>query len=828
MKKLINLILIFILLSASCMAYDYWTRASNSHYDTSLGINYNWVFSSPIPSQHLYQPVDTCTITNANIQNTLVYDVNSDHITELLVFDSTHIYVYDWNCQLLKTITNPETILQSVIIAEETSLSYGLVVDSPIKMYLYNFDSSSYLYNSANITNIASHGTAADHKQFACGTRLGTTYSNMCLSIVAGNFGYVSFLNNLTQLQKNGLLSGSPVNFPYAANIPDISTGTQMNYINSMTYQEIPINYYTWDGASAKGQGINLITPFNLSVNKICSFGSSSFHTTKSQVYAGWGSDGIPDRIFWTGENNTYTAKMLGMDCTSYFALGNSATSVSNFALTDFDSDGSEEANIIIYNLTVASHQFLSITKYGGVLRRVNMSGISSSVGYKTLVMADMIQGNGYKELITEDGIWSFDGINFNLTLNITGNRGAVDGSIVVAYTDTLNAVNRAVYTDSSKITIFGYKGGNELITYLYCGDNVCNNAETIDTCPVDCDPYFKEGSVCYVHATPPCIYETYFEYANPIKIQDKGFSLFFHPNTNLYTTNGKLDFNGYNFAEEIVARYIPYTPSTYYTMEYSVNMRDTKSSLETVISESGTSLDIFDRIDFFIGNGSIDYYYTDSTGSRSLKNVCTNCVLTNEEQDYKIYFFFADTPLTIFDNTTNVTDTAKKNTYAIWQDGSIIKANIPFLNTQSLEDNYKFDHIQFGVRNYATLKANVSIDNIYLYEGSNNATSNVDQILVNTLHALNQTTTCVGGFCKKGGGSFTNWDCGAKPQCCGIRYDGSYGVTHGWCVIWTTVYDAFIAPLIEWAFKAVIIAIILLFVGGTIYILWLRANKPK
>jgi len=46
--------------------------------------------------------------------------------------------------------------------------------------------------------------------------------------------------------------------------------------------------------------------------------------------------------------------------------------------------------------------------------------------------------------------------------------------------------------------------------------------------------------------------------------------------------------------------------------------------------------------------------------------------------------------------------------------------------------------------------------------------------------------------------------------------------------VIWTTVYDAFIAPLIEWAFKAVIIAIILLFVGGTIYILWLRANKPK
>jgi len=820
MKKIINLLLILIMLSMSVNAYYYWERTGNSFMDSSMGVNYWCFFSSPSVSQHQLVQATTCTITNTNTFSPLVADVNYDLVNEIIVFDATNMYVYSFNCSLLTTIVLPAAIVsQPVIIDQDTLLSYDLIINTATRLYLYEFDAINYL---VTIDSIASIDSNLGSEGIICGT----DSNDICMSIYSNELT-IFYLNNLTSMNLTPALGSSFAQFSQPLVL--MGGGSQFNYITSASKQETPL---LLDYNSAGSQTQKLIFMWsNGTVRQSCTALTGTPNPASSNAYSGWGSGLYPDRFFHSGQSRGgFTARMFDSSCTLLLSLvaAIGTQGLSNFVLSDFNKDGSEELSIMYYNSTanISQWQLKSFTKGGVALWGYNITNTTGNkTGYKTLIIADMKPANSYKELITEDGIYSFDGTSFILDINITDNRGKVGGVALVAYTDISNGINRAIYTDSSKITIFGYAGLTESVPYLYCGDNTCNNGETMDSCPVDCDPFFTSVN-CYAHPSPPCIYETYFEYNNPIKIQDKGWELFFHPNTNLYTTDSKLDFSGYSFYEEVLNKYLPSVTSPYYTLELSANMRDTKSSLELVISEQGTSLDVYDRLDIFFDRGNISYYYKDNFGQRALADVCKNCIATNIEQDYKIYFFFKDTPLRIFDNSTNLTDTAKANTYAIWQDGYILKANIPFLSTDSLEDGVNFDHLSFGVKNQQGF-VNLTLDGIYLYEGSNNATSNVVNITRDTIFSLNQSTKCIGGFCKKGGQSLsTNWDCNVKPQCCGIRTDGSYKVNDGWCVIWESGYDLIIKPLIKWIFISVIAAVFLLFIGGTLYILWLKANK--
>jgi len=815
--------LILMFLSIFCFilsvsAYNFWTESGNVFFTPTD--NFYWLYSSQTPSHHT-QGIFHCTFSFNNDFSPIIYDFNFDEQNDIMVFDDANIRIYNMNCSNVANITVPSTIRARPFFDIYLLDLYVLGSD---KLYKYSFEEGSPLfgvfpYLFSNTMNITNNITVSSSSAFGCSENANTGYLDCLLNNENDNYVYDTNLGTVTN--KTNVVQYIQRQNNYGEGNPYAPFFSTLNYETAVLM---------WENSQSNKVNSVFINGTNRASCTITATNTQPF----GSAFLGGGTGESASFILYSAiiSNQLYSVGF-NSACTPTLPLVvTSGGFGSNWIVSDIDNDGNVDYGYLTFNSTTNNTVLRQFSSSGSIEYVYPFTNSPSSKGYKETVAVDMSNSYQGKEIIMEDGIFGWNGINYVNIFNLTPYRTNVNGSVLVGHTDATHGVNRAVYAESGKTTVFGFTGENEPITITFCGDGTCdsNNGESGATCPVDCDIYFNEGSQCSVHPTPPCIFEHYFDYTSPIRITHKGFNLFFNPTFAWYPLNQKLDTTITPMQEEVISRYIPYTPAPYYTLELSLNLREKNSCFELVVQDSGQTLDTFDRIDLFFCNRSIDYYYKDSFGQRSIATACKNCYSTNIEQKYKIYFFFVNTPFKLFDNSTNLTSVAKKNTYSILQDGVVIKTDIPFLSTDGLDDGSNFDHISFGLRQVQGMNTlNLTLDNIYLYEGSNNESSNVDELIKDTIKLLNQTTKCYGGFCKKGSESFgSTWDCSVKPQCCGLRSDGSYKANDAWCIVYETTMDIVIRPFIKWIFVSIIIFIILLFIGGTLYVLWLRSQQKR
>jgi len=809
-KKQIIFGLVFLFLISSVTAYTSWYQSGNAGFSLTSE-PYQWLFSSPYGSYHKTSTT-SCEIERANDFPSLIHDFNGDGLNEILIVDDSTMYFYNFTCGLVDTVEVGLTIVGQPILdnAFDTVILY-LITSSKFMSYTYD----GGFVNGYNI----SHGySLAGAEPFSCG--LNGLGHRACLVMSANNalrFDTVTLLNtNVSAVQT----AQSQVNIRNTNNPAMAFTSTDQD-------QTVIQKWENSQGNFVQLQWING------TILSSCTM-ASGVNQCQGGVYLGGGSYTVANRILSSCyERPTAHFRIMDSDCNvlnSMFVTNK--PSISNWIVSDLNKEGQELFSIMIINITSNYPQLNTYDEDGALQSVRHFSQQFEKTGYKEIVAVDMSTSYSGQELVTEDGIFAYDGTNYTNIYDITSLRTDVNGTMAVATTDLNNGITRAVYSDSTKTLIFGFVGIGETITDPFCGNDLCDGSETIPTCPVDCDPFFSVDDVCNIHMTPPCVYEHYFSYATPTKIQDKDYNSIF--NSEIYPVNNKLDLSTTGISEEVITRFVPFTNKPFYTFEFKLQFNENDDVLQFAVGDYGNSLDSNDRVNLYFGGGDIGYYVVNSYGSKEVKTICNDCYTLGSEDLYKVIFFFQDTTFDIFDNTTNTSEPASKNTYALIKTGNVLKSNIPFLSTDGLDDGSSFDYFSFGMRDNNLVKVNLTIDNIYLYEGSNNRSSNVDDISVRSIAVLNSTKYCIGGFCKTHGKWSKNWDCNEAPQCCGYRtkfFDGTignYGVTSTFCVGLEVAKDIIMNPLMKWIKVGILSFIVCIILGGVILIIYLKVFHSK
>lgn len=814
MKKIILLSLFLVFFITSVNANSYYNSEGNAGDFIS---SYLQPFASTTISHHGYTP-DICTINQGSDYDTLINDLDGDGQNEIFISDSSGIYVYNFTCGLEATLITG-SVFSSPLITDDDEIVY--LSSGGLKVFTYN---NGYI-NSKNISDGRSYAT-----QYVFGCDMIT---KNCITVVS-NTNYVLY----------NIDSSSVINKSYSS-LGDVIPPQPFhgNMFNRYTFSDVSGILFTNDRnfGGTDTRYLNILYENGSSTVNVQVTASATFSAFPSVPLYALGSDTTSkaSRIYLTAKESS--------DATIYQLFDGTFTSqkqvfvrggfVTNFALSKWEIGNIfPYACLIRWNVSDDQYKLNCYDSTATLVYDIPFEvGMTNETGIKSLYMADFTQSNAYIEVVTEDGIFSYDGSSWDNLVNITAYRSGTGGGLSIAYKDTTTGINYAVYTESDQAVVFGLLGVDEVIVPQYCGDDICQASIGEDefSCPIDCDILFSSGGTCTLHTTPPCVYETYFDYQSPTTIEHKGWTGLANNYENIYPVNGKLDLSSVSSDDVRISRYVPYTNKPYYTFEFKLNVLEAGDVFTLGVGEFSDGFNQDDRVSLVFDNKNIGYYSYNSFGILERKNICNDCFNYNEENLYKILFFFEDSRFDIFDNKSNSSEKVNKNTYALQKANSVLGANIPFLSTDNLEDGKKYDYISFGFRDTNYQVINITLDNIYIYEGSNNLSSNVDDILIQSFEVFNKTKTCTAGICSTGRTVSQFWDCSVEPECCGYRNTWVSGekqlvfsVDDPICVGRKLFYAKIIEPILKYMYTAILPFIVIVILGGIVLILYLKSKK--
>ena len=464
MKKILLYPIFLLLLSVFVLANANWFNYANVGYDEA---NSYIGFASNIPSNHNVSSPFTCEISEAPIFSPIIADFDVDGDNEIIIFTVDKIKIYDFGCSELQTINMGENIVSmgSIVNTDEDIYPEFVVFGSSvIKWFEWNTDSDNFvMLDFMSLKGSSEFGGSC------------ALYENNCFSVNGSRKQIIiydlddktSFSKTVTtdNLQNPAFLQGYAMTRftdsstrEFAIGEADVTAGFRTRVLSLEGNTSFVCEHV---GASTWG---------NFRPNAI--IGRLGVGTNPNNLFVSGYTSGV-NRFMFSICNNNGEQKIF-----SGVSLDNQ---VSNWAIGDFNIDGSNEACIIYYNSTW-SHNVLSC--WDSAYTRIFQSNITIDNPYSGFIMGEFDNTNNFMEIVNNHGVWRYEIATDGFTLinNISSFVGDNNGTFIISESDT-SRTNYAVYTEPSRLLVIGFLSGFS----VSCGDGVCSGSENPLICPADC-----------------------------------------------------------------------------------------------------------------------------------------------------------------------------------------------------------------------------------------------------------------------------------------------------------------------------------------------------
>lgn len=523
-KTILTFIFVFVLTLSMVNANYYWSQESNSNYDLGVsgvkGIAYGSNYNNPV-SNLTENDYGLCSITKSDY-TPIISDFGQTGKLKVVVTDksTSKLSIYNPDCSLFEEISVSGTITAMPVLINPKNYfdqKIAVLTSKYLKIYEYNLISNEFdLISSILIPTggTSKYLTCFDYEWdslnnpicFVIVEYLGGTYG-FIVDIETENVNYVSSVLNpsvggITEsFNYNGLSNiRNPVdeekfyipfglfdtyNNKYYGNLLDINNVSILStivYDGSDTFS-ISHNYYK--------DSSDFIAKIGTSY-KIFSYRRSGLSTGNKCYNSVFINDLSGNNIFFLSSEEFCPYVPDSLDNISYKRF-------SNWAVADYDKDGSNEACFLIKKVN-DEIWFQCYESYGGFTGisdiSVNYTGIINDIS--NIVLADFIPSKNVLGFATKEGIF------YPTEKVFSTNKPADFGFPIVTFKETYSLLQTPmyVYTDNDEGFIVSAD-----VTIDTCGDGECQTWETPVSCPEDCaeptepdedeEGEYREGSPC-------------------------------------------------------------------------------------------------------------------------------------------------------------------------------------------------------------------------------------------------------------------------------------------------------------------------------------------
>lgn len=483
---LFSLLLFFLIFSCGVvLANDYWYQFGNMDYGDKKP-----VFASLSVSEHNVSSPFSCSMSETFLFSPVVADLDNDGVNSIVFAGNQKLLVYDFACNLEQSLTIGADILSMPVI---TNIDYDdndyneVAVHTANNIFFYEFNvSSDMLVQKASTPtlNTGERGLSCNFAQnrYVCVT-VESNRQNLTKYVwTVDGFDSVTYdTNKVTdavyggnqQIQEPGSFQG------YGSAVFLEPNRKEISFL--MVY-ETADDYWltTWDmifGDNLTENRCQGLTPFSpLGADYIrggsllARIGSSGFEPNVN-VFSG---------LFKRSASTIRAGFFVLCDKSGTARVEKSfGGNVSNWACGDFTLNGANECCIMHHNQSNTNDYFEC---YDQNYLRVVYALLNSSNRLSGLSLADFDDSNDYLEVVTSNGIYSFDGSDFSSLLNLSGPFD-YDGSVQTVIKDSSSGLNYNIYTEDSVAIVFGFEPG----VGAFCGDGVCQDFENELVCFSDC-----------------------------------------------------------------------------------------------------------------------------------------------------------------------------------------------------------------------------------------------------------------------------------------------------------------------------------------------------
>ena len=481
------ILIIMILLAVNVISIDWWGEAnagleSTTNYYGGYSLNY------PSPLQNVTNTSYVMCDLAASSFTPIAFDVTGDTFAEIITGSGSTINVYNRDCELKDIISVPAAIVSGNpgAVNVDSDSQTDLVIGTATGVYVYEWSAiqNNFVLQYSVLNTTLINGATKYISKISCPFN-----TNSCLGFTLLTGSTYTYLINLSSRQ----IKSADAHYGFLTNgdRAGVSMLRQLPTISSSLIYRIPLCSYfedrficdIYDETGVKLSS-NQIYEYSVSTGDNTIYANSFFarmgsslklFSSSQMLDATQNPDDYSDGVFISSLafTNQYTDTKTKIHYTEKI--------YSNWAVGDWNRDGSNEACYLYANEVTNDTYFKCVDKTFSIILDLNTTGIIDVVN--NIVMADFMPDSNYTAFGTYGGVFFYNETANNMDWFYKSGYSGRSAGYPIVYVDGAAGSPLMVFTDSTAGFIL--KAG---VIGASCGNGVCDAYENAYNCIADCN----------------------------------------------------------------------------------------------------------------------------------------------------------------------------------------------------------------------------------------------------------------------------------------------------------------------------------------------------